>query len=166
MSSILITKRLLWSFGSDVFIFHVLWILHCCLCIWSSDSLLWSLLSAFSSASKIIYHIYTCYNGVLELFSAGNLDFHKGSLIHGLLSKTVWSWFMGHYRVQNQDRICMPIIWCMGGEGSSWVPWHVSCIYLTAFTRSLLSMYGYQIVFEWNTNQGHFQPWCLILKKY
>lgn len=66
-------------------------------------------------------------------FSAVLLDFHKGSLSHGWVSKTVfsrgswttakkgWSQFMGHCKVHSQ----MPITWCTGRQASSQVLWHV-----------------------------------------
>lgn len=71
-------------------------------------------------------------------FSTGNLDFHKGSLVHGWLSETVfsrgfgtmaerdWSWFMGHCRVQAGIKVCIPIMQCKGGRAFSQVFWHMS----------------------------------------
>ena len=68
---------------------------------------------------------------------AGNLDLHKGSLVHGWLCKTVfsrgfwtmakrgWSWFMGHCKVHRQDQGLLLITWCMDRWGASKVPWHM-----------------------------------------
>ena len=61
-------------------------ILHRYLGIWSNTHLLQSLLTS-SSMSKLIYFVPS----VCWYTSSGNLDFHKGSLIHRCLSKTVFS---------------------------------------------------------------------------
>ena len=99
---------------------------------------------------------------------AGNLDLHKGSLVHGWLCKTVfsrgfwtmakrgWSWFMGHCKVHRQDQGLLLITWCMDRWGASKVPWHMVLDH-TAPTKALLPMDRCQIVvvergYEWKTS--------------
>lgn len=103
--------------------------------------------------SKLMYFAPTlCWN-----FSAGNLDFCKGSLICGWLSKTV---FLGTYRLQPRrvragnrplkgpqpaPRSLLPNYLTHSRQSSSLVPWYMM-LDPTAPTKALLSMNGYQIV--------------------
>ena len=69
-----------------------------------------------------------CWN-----FSAGNLDFHRGSLVQcgpgpvWTIAEKSWRWFMGHCRFTART-VYMLITWCMDGWDFSWVHWHVCWI--------------------------------------
>lgn len=98
-------------------------------------------------------HIFVLFQWYAS--TIGNLDFHKRSLVHGWLSKTVfsrasqtlswrgWSQSIGHSESTAGTEICVPITQHMGGLLLGFLVYVLDPI---APTKALLSMDGHQVV--------------------
>ena len=115
-----------WLYSESEYILTFTSVLHIFTCFSLGWSVVWVISHWFSyPLQHVQIHIFVLFQWYAS--TIGNLDFHKRSLVHGWLSKTVFSrasqtmsWrgcsqSIGHSESTARTKICAPITQHMGG---------------------------------------------------